>query len=41
VLVDAGADQSVRGKGAPGFFNKTALELAEAAYPEIAGMLRQ
>jgi ankyrin repeat protein len=29
-LLDAGADSSVEGSGAPGFHGKTALELAEA-----------
>jgi ankyrin repeat protein len=31
VLVEAGADLSVRGTGAPGFAGKTALQLARAA----------
>jgi len=30
VLVTAGADLTIRGSGAPGFFNKTALALARA-----------
>jgi ankyrin repeat protein len=29
ILIDAGADEAVSGTGAPGFFNKTALMLAE------------
>ena len=29
-LVDAGADTEIRGTGAPGFFQKTALDLAKA-----------
>jgi ankyrin repeat protein len=31
LLVDAGADRTIRGTGAPGFADKTALDLAEAA----------
>ena len=30
ILVEAGADLEVRGTGAPGFFGRTALDLAEA-----------
>ena len=30
ILVDAGADQSIRGSGAPGFEGKTALDIATA-----------
>jgi ankyrin repeat protein len=49
-LASAGADLTVRGSGAPGFFNKTAVDLAgeRAAYPgapasaqEIARILRE
>ena len=40
-LVAAGADLMMRGTGAPGFHEKTALELAEATeYEEIAASLR-
>jgi ankyrin repeat protein len=31
LLADAGADRTIRGTGAPGFADKTALDLAEAA----------
>lgn len=31
ILVDSGADRSIRGRGAPGFADKTALDIAEAA----------
>ena len=42
MLVTAGADVSIRGSGAPGFQEKTALDLAEAAgRPEIAAILRE
>jgi ankyrin repeat protein len=42
VLVAAGADLSIRGSGAPGFHEKTALDLAEAAgRTEIAAILRE
>jgi ankyrin repeat protein len=42
VLVTAGADLSIRGSGAPGFHEKTALDLAEAAgRTEIAAILRE
>lgn len=30
ILINADADWSIRGKGAPGFYNQTALRLAEA-----------
>jgi ankyrin repeat protein len=41
-LVAAGADLTIRGSGAPGFHEKTALDLAEAAgYGEIAAILRE
>lgn len=41
-LVAAGADRSIRGSGAPGFHEKTALDLAEAAgRAEIAEILRE
>jgi hypothetical protein len=40
-LVAAGADLTIRGTGAPGFHEKTALDLAEAAgYEEITAILR-
>jgi ankyrin repeat protein len=40
-LVDAGADPTIRGTGAPGFHGKTALDLAEAAgHAEVAAVLR-
>ena len=40
-LVDAGADLDVRGSGAPGFHDKTALDLAVAQQrDEIAGIIR-
>jgi len=39
-LVDAGADRSVRGSGAPGFHQKTALELAtEQQRPDLVAAL--
>jgi len=42
VLLAAGADPSIRGSGAPGFHEKTALDLAEAAgRAEIAAILRE
>jgi ankyrin repeat protein len=42
VLVTAGADVSIRGSGAPGFHEKTALDLADAAgRTEIAAILRE
>jgi ankyrin repeat protein len=42
VLVAGGADLSIRGSGAPGFHDKTALDLAEAAgHTTIAAMLRE
>lgn len=42
ILAEAGANQEIRGTGAPGFWNKTALDLAEAAgREEIAAMLRK
>jgi hypothetical protein len=31
LLADAGADRTIRATGAPGFADKTALDLAEAA----------
>jgi ankyrin repeat protein len=31
ILVDAGADRSIRGTGAPGFYGKTALDIATEA----------
>ena len=41
LLAQAGADQSARGSGAPGFAGLTALELAEkSGYEEIAAILR-
>jgi uncharacterized protein len=41
ILAEAGANQEIRGTGAPGFWNKTALELAEnAGRKEIASILR-
>jgi len=41
ILARAGADQSIRGAGAPGFASLTALELAEKAGREdIAAILR-
>ena len=40
-LVLAGADLAIRGSGAPGFHEKTALDLAEAAgHAEVAAILR-
>jgi ankyrin repeat protein len=40
-LVIAGADQSIRGTGAPGFAGLTAQELAEkAGYEKIAALLQ-
>ena len=40
-LLKAGANRSLTGTGAPGFFDKTALDLAEAAgRMDIAEMLR-
>jgi hypothetical protein len=40
-LVVAGADLTIRGAGAPGFHDKTALDLAEAAgHAEVAAILR-
>lgn len=40
-LVLAGADLTIRGSGAPGFHEKTALDLAEAAgHTEVAAILR-
>ena len=42
VLAEAGADGTIRGTGAPGFQDKTALDLAEdAGRNEIAAMLRR
>jgi len=42
LLAAAGADLSIRGAGAPGFHDKTALDLAEAAgRTEIAAILRR
>lgn len=42
ILAEAGAEQQIRGSGAPGFYNKTALELAEhAGREEIANILRK
>jgi ankyrin repeat protein len=42
LLCEAGADRSVRGTGAPGFAEKTALDLAEGAgRDEIAASLRE
>ena len=35
LLVDAGADRSIRGSGAPGFDGKTALDIASAGGREI------
>ena len=41
-LVQAGADPTIRGSGAPGFEGKTALDLAEAAgRAAIAQILRE
>ena len=40
-LVSAGADLSIRGRGAPGFYQKTALDLAEhSGRSDIVGILR-
>ncbi len=42
MLVEAGADLQIRGSGAPGFFQKTALDLAEGAgREELCTILRQ
>lgn len=42
ILVDAGADLTLRGSGAPGFYNKTAAELAkDSGQKEIAAYLEQ
>jgi ankyrin repeat protein len=35
LLVDAGADLTIRGTGAPGFDGKTALDIARAGGREI------
>ena len=41
-LGNAGADLSLRGTGAPGFFEKTALQLAEESeQPELADFIRR
>ncbi len=41
-LVNAGADLSLRGTGAPGFFEKTALQLAEESeQSELADFVRR
>jgi ankyrin repeat protein len=41
ILAEAGADRQIRGTGAPGFWEKTALQLAEdAGREEIAAILR-
>ena len=41
ILADAGADTAIRGTGAPGFYGKTALDLAEAAgRKEIVSILK-
>lgn len=40
-LVDAGADRSVRGSGAPGFYEKTALDLARGRErPDLVAALQ-
>ena len=40
-LVDAGADRSIRGSGAPGFYEKTALELAiDQQRPDLIAALQ-
>ena len=40
-LVDAGADRSARGTGAPGFHEKTALDLATGReHPDLVAALR-
>jgi len=42
ILAEAGADRQIRGTGAPGFWEKTALQLADdAGREEIASILRQ
>jgi ankyrin repeat protein len=42
ILIDAGADRTLRGVGAPGFSGKTALDLATAAgRTDIARMIAQ
>jgi ankyrin repeat protein len=42
ILVDAGADLNLRGSGAPGFHNNTAVELAnDSGQKEVAGYLEQ
>ena len=41
MLVEAGADLQIRGSGAPGFFQKTALDYAEGAgRDELCAILR-
>ena len=35
ILVDAGADRSIQGSGAPGFEGKTALDIARGGSREI------
>ena len=40
-LVDSGADRSIRGSGAPGFYEKTALELAiDQQRPDLIAALK-
>ena len=40
-LVDSGADRSIRGSGAPGFYEKTALELAiDQQRPDLIAALQ-
>lgn len=42
ILVDAGADLTLRGSGAPGFYNKTAVELAiDNGQADLAAYLQQ